>query len=120
MTTVDSILAACTLLCIRDVIDADETWQDNLEFALHMISKRGGPLAMLKAADTSFTRRYLLENLAVHDVFGMSPRPTHPPSYLGMRLGASALTSYSRRISYEEGELKDRLLHHGQRAGIAG
>ena len=67
---VDSILAACTLLCIRDVIDADETWQDNLEFALHMISKRGGPLAMLKAADTSFTRRYLLENLAVHDVFG--------------------------------------------------
>lgn len=70
--TVDSILAACTLLCIRDVIDADETWQDNLEFALHMISKRGGPLAMLKASDTSFTRRYLLENLAVHDVFGAS------------------------------------------------
>ena len=52
------------------MIDADDTWQDNLEFALHMISKRGGPLAMLKAPDTTFTRRYLLENLAVHDVFG--------------------------------------------------
>lgn len=68
------------------MIDADETWQDNLEFALHMISKRGGPLAMLKAADTSFTRRYLLENLAVHDVFGelytRETRPTVEPIVL--------------------------------------
>lgn len=40
-----------------------------MEFALNLISKKGGPQAMLKPADYSFTRRFLLENLATHDVF---------------------------------------------------
>ncbi|WWC59260.1 uncharacterized protein I303_101810 [Kwoniella dejecticola CBS 10117] len=66
---VDSILAACTLLCIRDVISADPTWRDNLEFALNLITKKGGPQVMLQGAEYTFTRRYLLENLATHDVF---------------------------------------------------
>ncbi|AFR97193.2 hypothetical protein C343_05329 [Cryptococcus neoformans C23] len=66
---IDSILAACTLLCIRDVISADPTWRDNLEFALYLIGKQGGPQAMLQGTGYSFTRRYLLENLATHDVF---------------------------------------------------
>ncbi|WVQ84847.1 hypothetical protein IAT38_007004 [Cryptococcus sp. DSM 104549] len=66
---IDSILAACTLLCIRDVISADPTWRDNLEFAINLINKKGGPQAMLNGQGYSFTRRYLLENLATHDVF---------------------------------------------------
>ncbi|WWC87118.1 uncharacterized protein L201_002004 [Kwoniella dendrophila CBS 6074] len=66
---VDSILAACTLLCIRDVISADPSWRDNLEFALNLITKKGGPQTMLQGLEYSFTRRYLLENLATHDVF---------------------------------------------------
>ncbi|OCF59004.1 hypothetical protein L486_03502 [Kwoniella mangroviensis CBS 10435] len=66
---VDSILAACTLLCIRDVISADPTWRDNLEFALNLITKKGGPQVMLQGSEYTFTRRYLLENLATHDVF---------------------------------------------------
>ncbi|KAK8846872.1 hypothetical protein IAR55_005962 [Kwoniella newhampshirensis] len=66
---IDSILAACTLLCIRDVISADPTWRDNLEFALNLVGKKGGPQAMLSGPGYSFTRRYLLENLATHDVF---------------------------------------------------
>ncbi|TYJ55671.1 hypothetical protein B9479_003574 [Cryptococcus floricola] len=65
----DSILAACTLVCIRDVISADSSWRDNLEFALSLISKKGGAQAMLQGPGYSFTRRYLLENLATHDVF---------------------------------------------------
>jgi hypothetical protein len=51
------------------VISADPSWRDNLEFALNLINKKGGPQAMLKPPDYSFTRRYLLENLATHDVF---------------------------------------------------
>ncbi|GFZ52220.1 hypothetical protein JCM24511_09993 [Saitozyma sp. JCM 24511] len=64
---VDSVLAACLLICIRDVISADPSWRDNLEFALNLINKKGGPQVMLKPPDYSFTRRYLLENLATHD-----------------------------------------------------
>ncbi|WVQ99110.1 hypothetical protein IAU59_006242 [Kwoniella sp. CBS 9459] len=66
---IDSILAACTLLCIRDVISADPSWRDNLEFALNLVGRKGGPQAMLSGSGYSFTRRYLLENLATHDVF---------------------------------------------------
>ncbi|WVR07883.1 hypothetical protein IAU60_004926 [Kwoniella sp. DSM 27419] len=66
---IDSILAACTLLCIRDVISADPTWRDNLEFAMNLMGRKGGPQAMLSGTGYSFTRRYLLENLATHDVF---------------------------------------------------
>lgn len=65
----DTVLAACTLLCIRDVVTADTSWSDNMEFVLNLINKKGGPQAMLNGAEYSFTRRYLLENLAAHDVF---------------------------------------------------
>ena len=65
----DNLLAACLLLCIRDVLTADVGWKDNMEFVLNLISKRGGPQAMLKPSEYSFTRRYLLENLATHNVF---------------------------------------------------
>lgn len=82
--SVDSILAACTLLCIRDVrtiqciedgaddqvISGDDSWEENLEFAMKFVNKQGGPQALLAGQDYSFTRRYFLENLAVHDVFG--------------------------------------------------
>lgn len=68
----DNLLAACTLLCVRDVVTADPGWKDNMEFVLNFISKRGGPQAMLKSSEYSFTRRYLLENLAAHDVFSKS------------------------------------------------
>ncbi|RSH82889.1 hypothetical protein EHS25_005879 [Saitozyma podzolica] len=46
---------------------AYEIWRDNLEFALNLINKKGGPQVMLRPPDYSFTRRYLLENLATHD-----------------------------------------------------
>lgn len=52
------------------MISADPTWADNMEFALKLVNKKGGPQAMLKTTKgSSFTRRYLLENLATHDVF---------------------------------------------------
>ena len=70
----DTVLAACTLLCIRDTLTADTSWRDNMEFVLNLISKKGGPQAMLNGAEYSFTRRYLLENLAAHDVFSESSR----------------------------------------------
>jgi len=72
------------LLCIRDVrvepirqhraddqvISGDDSWEENLEFAMKFVNKQGGPQALLAGQDYSFTRRYFLENLAVHDVFG--------------------------------------------------
>lgn len=54
------------------VISGDKTWEENLEFALKFVNKQGGAQAMLAGNDYSFTRRYFLENLAVHDVFGKS------------------------------------------------
>ncbi|KAK4689735.1 hypothetical protein P7C73_g392, partial [Tremellales sp. Uapishka_1] len=83
----DSILAACTLLCIRDVISADPSWRDNLEFALSLIAKNGGPQHMLRESEYSFTRRYLLENLATHDVF--SPHQVASLDSQKRRLGIS-------------------------------
>lgn len=59
------------------VISADPSWRDNLEFALNLINKKGGPQVMLKPPDYSFTRRYLLENLATHDVFSKSIRSSN-------------------------------------------
>lgn len=73
----DTVLAACTLLAIRDVVLADTSWRDNMEFVLNLISKKGGPQAMLKPSEYSFTRRYLLENLAAHDVFSAYFVSTH-------------------------------------------
>ncbi|ORY24898.1 hypothetical protein BCR39DRAFT_561360 [Naematelia encephala] len=48
---------------------ADSSWGANLEFAMNYVNRKGGPQAMLKSPDSTFTRRYLIENLATHDVF---------------------------------------------------
>jgi hypothetical protein len=42
-----------------------------MEFVLKLAHKKGGPQAMLRdpCGGNTFTRRYLLENLATHDVF---------------------------------------------------
>ncbi|ORX39448.1 fungal-specific transcription factor domain-domain-containing protein [Kockovaella imperatae] len=66
---VDNLLAACTLLCIRDVISADTSWRDNMEFVINLTNRKGGPHVLLRPQEYSFTRRYLLETLALHDVF---------------------------------------------------
>jgi len=92
--TVDSILAACTLLCVRDVLGAEPSWRDNLEYATGMIHNRGGPANMLRGDQYSFGRRCMLERLAFHDLIGRCP--AH-----GLR------------------ELRsDRMLCHRQRAGF--
>lgn len=52
------------------MISADPTWLDNMDFMIKLIHKKGGPQAMLNSTKgSSFTRRYMLENLATHDVF---------------------------------------------------
>ena len=65
----DTVLASCVLTMIRDVISADITWHENFEYAIRMVTKRGGPEAVLNEDRSNFTRRFLLENLAAHDVF---------------------------------------------------
>lgn len=52
------------------VICGDSSWEENLEFALKFVNKQGGAQAMLSGNNYTYTRRYFLENLATHDVFG--------------------------------------------------
>lgn len=52
------------------VISGDSSWEENLEFALKFVNKQGGAQAMLAGNNYTYTRRYFLENLATHDVFG--------------------------------------------------
>lgn len=65
---VDTILATSVIILIRDVISADD-WVENFEYAIRLVAKRGGPQAVLSSDPTNFTRRFLLENLATHDIF---------------------------------------------------
>jgi hypothetical protein len=44
-------------------------WQDNLALALRHISRRGGPTAILSEPTQGCDRRFLLEQLAVADLF---------------------------------------------------
>ncbi|ORY27915.1 hypothetical protein BCR39DRAFT_506093 [Naematelia encephala] len=62
----DIVLATCLTLINRDVMSADTTWQENLDFAVGLINKRGGPQKMLELARSN-TRRFLLESLATHE-----------------------------------------------------
>lgn len=66
---VDNVLAASVILLIRDVIGADSGWRDNLEYAVGLVNKKGGPASVLSADPTNFTRRFLIEELTAHDVF---------------------------------------------------
>lgn len=79
----DVILAVCVITLIRDVsvllpvitltcqvLSADRSWRENLEFAISLIQKRGGPAALLAEDPDNFTRRFILEQIAVHDAFG--------------------------------------------------
>lgn len=65
----DLVLAACVILVTRDVLSADRTWRANLDFALSAIRRRGGPEAVMARDPTSFMRRFVLEQLATHEVF---------------------------------------------------
>jgi hypothetical protein len=56
---------------MRDVISASD-WSENFEYAIRLVSKRGGPQAVLSSDPTNFTRRFLLENLTTHDIFSQS------------------------------------------------
>ena len=56
---------------MRDVISASD-WSENFEYAIRLVSKRGGPQAVLSSDPTNFTRRFLLENLTTHDIFSES------------------------------------------------
>lgn len=60
---------------MRDVISASD-WSENFEYAIRLVSKRGGPQAVLSSDPTNFTRRFLLENLTTHDIFS---EPGHCP-----------------------------------------
>ena len=44
-------------------------WEENLEFALCHISRRGGPAAILSESTQGHDRRFLCEQLAVADLF---------------------------------------------------
>ncbi len=55
--------------CSLQVISGDPTWSGSMEYALNLVSRRGGPQAMLRSSTSTFTRRYLLEQIATHDVF---------------------------------------------------
>ncbi|KAL7419001.1 hypothetical protein Q5752_006685 [Cryptotrichosporon argae] len=66
----DAVLAACVIIMTRDVLSADAGWRDNLDFAIGLIHKRGGPAAMLARDPANYTRRFILEQLTTHDVFG--------------------------------------------------
>jgi hypothetical protein len=58
-----------TAACPIQVISADPTWRENLDYTIALVNKRGGPQALLREEPGNFTRRYLLESLTAHDVF---------------------------------------------------
>lgn len=62
------VLAACVIILTRDVLNADRTWRHNLDYALAAVRRRGGPEALM-ARDPSFIKRFVLEQLATHEVF---------------------------------------------------
>jgi hypothetical protein len=113
---VDTVLATCVIIMMRDVISASD-WSENFEYAIRLVSKRGGPQAVLSSDPTNFTRRFLLENLTTHDIFSESefahPSPVPPinPSEV-ILLSLHLLTSpYQFRPSTSA----HRLLHNPKR-----
>lgn len=48
---------------------ADKSWKQNLDFAIRMMYKRGGPAALLAEDPVNFGRRFVIEQLTTTDVF---------------------------------------------------
>jgi hypothetical protein len=62
-------------LDLSKVISAGSTWQENMEYAIRLVSQRGGAMAVINEEGGNFTRRFLVENLVVHDIFSKFARP---------------------------------------------
>jgi hypothetical protein len=59
-------------------LSGDTGWQPTLDFALRHVARRGGAAALLAEPDQSCDRRFLIEQIAVADLFS---KPTgHPVS----------------------------------------
>lgn len=78
------------------VISGDPSWEENLEFALKFVSKQGGAQAMLAGNNYTYARRYFLENLATHDVFGES---LYLDPYVRVACSVSRLFHHWKRAS---------------------
>ncbi|WOO84604.1 Aspercryptin biosynthesis cluster-specific transcription regulator atnN [Vanrija pseudolonga] len=74
----DLVLAACCILTTRDVLNADTTWRNNFDFAISCVRRRGGPEQLLARDPTSFTKRFVLEQLATHEVFSCFTTGSEP------------------------------------------
>ncbi|KAL1407159.1 hypothetical protein Q8F55_006573 [Vanrija albida] len=74
----DLVLAACCILTTRDVLNADTTWRNNFDFAISCVRRRGGPEQLLSRDPTSFTKRFVLEQLATHEVFSCFTTGSEP------------------------------------------
>lgn len=84
---IDFLLATCMILKTRDVsrdIDiwltvqillADQSWRTNLDFAMRLIQRHGGPEALLSADPKNFSRRFIVEQLTMTDIISMYLSP---------------------------------------------
>jgi hypothetical protein len=77
-----------------------------MEYAIRLVSQRGGAMAVINEEGGNFTRRFLVENLVVHDIFSKSVHPR--PLQTGYMLDGAFFRSCSR------------LLRDKQRARAAG
>lgn len=93
-------------LVLSKVISAGSTWQEDMEYAIRLVSQRGGAMAVINEEGGNFTRRFLVENLVVHDIFSKSVHPR--PLQNGYMLDGAFFPSCSR------------LLRDKQRARAAG
>jgi hypothetical protein len=66
---IDILLATCSTIKTRDVLYGDLAWKDNVDFAIRLIYKQGGPAAVIAADPGNFVRRFFVESLATTDVF---------------------------------------------------
>jgi hypothetical protein len=69
---IDILLATCSTIKTRDVLFGDLAWKDNVDFAIRLIYKQGGPAAVIAADPGNFVRRFFVESLATTDVFSKS------------------------------------------------
>jgi hypothetical protein len=93
---------------MRDVISADD-WSENFQYAIRLVSKRGGPQAVLSSDPTNFTRRFLLENLTTHDIFSES-----------LWFECDRVVSEWEQVSMDRVFLHGRLLHYAERTRFDG
>ena len=92
---------------MRDVISASD-WSENFEYAIRLVSKRGGPQAVLSSDPTNFTRRFLLENLTTHDIFSKSRIGTRSSGGGNLRVDGPLLYFTGCFITQKEPVLMDR------------